>query len=102
MSLYLFIGSGVDGAIHKAAGPELLEACRKVGGCETGEAVMTKAFGILQAKVIIHTVGPRIHDVVDEKSRSLLSNCYINSLRLAAPSHRSIVSDSRFCRIFEV
>ena len=74
-------GSGVDGAIHRAAGRELLEACRVFNGCPTGEARITPGFK-LPAKFVIHTPGPIWHGG-DCGEAELLKNCYVNSLRLA-------------------
>ena len=75
-------GGGVDGAIHRATGPELLEACRPFGGCRTGEAVITPGFR-LPCRFVIHTPGPVWHGG-NRGEAELLGACYRNSLRLAA------------------
>lgn len=77
----LTTGEGVNGAIHAVAGPELDRECKKLGGCETGEAKMTKGYN-LPAKYVIHTVGP-IYGKEDGEEDELLAECYLNSLRLA-------------------
>ncbi len=74
-------GGGVDGAIHRAAGPELLAACRKIGGCPTGEARITAGYR-LPADYVIHTVGPVYRGVPADSA--LLTACYENSLDLSA------------------
>lgn len=82
-------GGGVDGAIHRAGGPAILEACRKIiarqGGCKTGEAVITTA-GNLPAKFVIHTVGP-VWNGGQSGEKGKLSLCYSNSLRLAVENN---------------
>ncbi len=91
-------GGGVDGAIHRAAGPKLLKYCRGLGGCPTGEAVITPGFN-LRADYIIHTVGPvykgRKEDAV------LLSRCYQNSLKLALKNDiRTVAFPAISCGVY--
>jgi O-acetyl-ADP-ribose deacetylase (regulator of RNase III) len=87
-------GGGVDGAIHRAGGPAILEDCRKViakqGGCKTGEAVITTA-GHLTAKFVIHTVGP-VWNGGNKNESVLLANCYKNSLNLAIKNNLASIA----------
>ncbi len=88
-------GGGVDGAIHRAAGPELLAECRTLGGCPTGEARITKGYR-LPARFVIHTVGP-VYSGRPADAR-LLASCYRNSLQLAADRNlRSIAFPAISC-----
>ena len=76
-------GGGVDGAIHRAAGPDLLFACRMLNGCKIGDAKITDAFNILTAKKIVHTVGPVYKGYSPEEAALILASCYRKSMDLA-------------------
>jgi O-acetyl-ADP-ribose deacetylase (regulator of RNase III) len=91
-------GGGVDGAIHRAAGPELVKECRTLGGCPTGEARITSGYN-LAARQVIHTVGPiysgKPQDIM------LLTGCYQNSLKLAAGNNvRSLAFPAISCGVY--
>lgn len=75
-------GGGVDGAIHRAGGPAIMQECRKIGSCPTGKAVITTG-GNLKAQYVIHTVGPRYHDGTKGEA-TLLKSAYLESLKLAS------------------
>ncbi len=91
-------GGGVDGAIHRAAGPELLAKCKSIGGCPTGEARITDGYNLF-ASYIIHTVGP-VYRGKPRDSR-LLKQCYLNSLQLANDySIKSIAFPAISCGVY--
>ena len=83
-------GGGVDGAIHRAAGPKLLEECRGFYGCETGQAKITKGYN-LPSKYVIHTVGPQYIDGYHKESY-LLRECYLNALKLAEENNLKTIA----------
>jgi O-acetyl-ADP-ribose deacetylase (regulator of RNase III) len=90
-------GGGIDGAIHKAAGPQLLAECKTLNGCKVGETKITKAYDLRSIKNILHTVGPRYNLVRDKnKSQELLSSCYHSCLEVAV---KNGIRSLAFCSI---
>lgn len=83
-------GGGVDGAIHRAGGPRIMQDCRRIGSCPTGNAVITTA-GDLAAKHVIHAVGPRYYDGTKNEA-ALLQSAYRESLRLATQKHLNSIA----------
>src|ERR1700737_3657885 len=83
-------GAGVDGAIHRAAGPDLLKECRKLGGCETGSAKITRGYR-LPARHVIHAVGPVWHGG-QQNEEAMLAGCYRTALELAADNGLSSIA----------
>jgi O-acetyl-ADP-ribose deacetylase (regulator of RNase III) len=91
-------GGGVDGAIHRAAGPELLAECRRIGGCPTGEARITRGYN-LPARYVIHTVGPVYKGTPQDQAE--LTSCYRNSLELASENRiHSIAFPAISCGVY--